>query len=302
MDYYCKTMKLRHSKQMSSHTKAFQLKLPTGKLLDLSRPKVMGILNITPDSFFEGSRYAANTRQVVDTARKMLNEGAAFLDVGGYSTRPHATEISTDEECDRVLPVIESILSHFPGTVISIDTFRSKVAREAIRAGASLINDIAGGNLDAEMFQTVADADVPYILMHSRGNPETMTGLNQYKDITIDVISELQSKVFQLRQSGVKDIIVDPGFGFAKGPKQGFEMLRNLSAFEVLDLPLLVGISRKSMIYKTLDITASESLNGTTALNMIALMNGAAILRVHDVKEAVETIKLYEATGLSPHF
>ncbi|GAB3511377.1 dihydropteroate synthase [Emticicia fontis] len=258
----------------------------------------MGILNITPDSFFARSRYEPNTQAIVDTTGKMLNDGATFIDIGGYSTRPNAAEISTAEENDRVLPVIEAIIKHFPDTIISIDTFRSQVAKEAVKAGATIINDIAGGNLDAEMFQTVADLGVPYILMHSRGNPETMTSLNQYTNLTVDVIGELQAKVFSLRQLGVKDIIIDPGFGFAKGPKQGFEMMRNLSAFQVLDLPLLVGISRKSMIYKTLGITADESLNGTTALNMIALMNGASILRVHDVKEAVETVKLFEATYL----
>lgn len=287
---------------MSSHTKAFQLKLPDGQLLDLSRPKVMGILNITPDSFFEGSRYLPDAEKIVDIAGKMLNDGATFIDVGGYSTRPYATEISINEEADRVLPVIETIIKYFPEAIISIDTFRSEVARQAVKAGAAIINDIAGGNLDTDMFQTVADSDVPYILMHSRGNPETMTSLNQYQELTVDVISELQTRVFALRQLGVKDIIIDPGFGFAKGPKQGFEMLRNLAAFQVLDLPVLAGISRKSMIYKTLNSTAAESLNGTTAINTIALMNGAKILRVHDVKEAVETVKLFEATCLPPHF
>lgn len=285
-----------------SHTKAYQLKLPNGLLLDLSRPTVMGILNITPDSFFSGSRYEPDTQAIIDTTGKMLSDGATFIDVGGYSTRPNADEISVSEENDRVLPVIEAIIKHFPDTVISIDTFRSQVAKEAVKAGAAIINDIAGGNLDEDMFQTIADLDVPYILMHSRGNPATMTSLNQYNDVTIDVIRELQSKVFELRQLGVKDIIVDPGFGFAKGPKQGFEMMRNLSAFQVLDLPILAGISRKSIIYKTLNITANEALNGTTALNMIALMHGAHILRVHDVKEAVETIKLFESTYSVQYF
>ncbi|RFS13761.1 dihydropteroate synthase [Emticicia sp. C21] len=279
-----------------SHTKACQIKLPNGKLLDLSRPTVMGILNITPDSFFSGSRYQPDTQAIIDTTGSMLNDGATFIDVGGYSTRPNAAEISISEENDRVLPVIEGIISYFPDTIISVDTFRSEVAKEAVKAGAAIINDIAGGNLDADMFQTVADLDIPYILMHSRGNPATMTSLNQYTNITLDVIGELQSKIFELRQLGVKDIIIDPGFGFAKGPKQGFEMMRNLTAFQILDLPLLVGISRKSIIYKTLNITANKALNGTTALNMIALMNGACILRVHDVKEAVETVKLFEAT------
>lgn len=281
-----------------SHIKTYQIKLPNGQLLALTKPIVMGILNITPDSFFEGSRYEADTQQVVDSAAKMLADGATFIDIGGYSTRPSAAEISINEEIDRVVPAIEAIIKHYPDAIISIDTFRSSVAKAAVKAGAAIINDIAGGNLDADMFQTVADLDVPYILMHSRGTPQTMTKLNQYNNLTVDVISELQSKVFELRQLGVKDIILDPGFGFAKGPMQGFEMMRNLSAFEILELPLLVGISRKSMIYKTLNITAAEALNGTTAMNMIALIHGAHILRVHDVKEAVETVKLYEATYL----
>ena len=268
--------------------------LPNGRLFSLSRPSVMGILNITPDSFFEGSRYQPDTDRVVDVAGKMLEDGAAIIDIGGYSTRPHAVEISVEEETERVLKAIEPIVKHYPDAVISVDTFRSSVGRAAIKSGAAIINDIAGGNLDERMFETVADLAVPYILMHSRGNPETMTSLNQYKDLTLDVLSELQTKVFNLRQLGVKDIIIDPGFGFAKGPTQGFEMMRNLLVFQVLDLPMLVGISRKSMIWKTLGVTANEALNGTTALNMVALINGTNILRVHDVKEAVETIRLYE--------
>lgn len=277
------------------HTKKnCQLKLRNGKLVDLSGPTVMGILNITPDSFFEGSRFMSNIPQVTDTVGKMLNEGATFIDVGGYSTRPHAVQVSIAEENDRILPVIEAITKHFPETIISIDTFRSEVAQAAVKAGAGIVNDIAGGNLDQNMFQVVAALEVPYILMHSRGTPETMTSLNQYNNLPVDIISELQSKVFRLQQAGVKDILIDPGFGFAKNPKQGFELMRNLSAFQVLELPLLVGISRKSMIWRTLGITADEALNGTTALNMVALMNGANILRVHDVKEAVETIKLYQ--------
>jgi len=281
-----------------SHIKTYQIKLPNGQLLAIGKPAIMGILNITPDSFFEGSRYESDAQQVVDTAAKMLADGATFIDIGGYSTRPSAAEISINEEIDRVVPAIEAIIKHYPDAIISIDTFRSSVAKAAVKAGAAIINDIAGGNLDTEMFQTVANLDVPYILMHSRGTPQTMTSLNQYNNLTVDVIGELQSKVFELRQLGVKDIILDPGFGFAKSPTQGFEMMRNLPAFQILELPLLVGISRKSMIYKTLNISADEALNGTTALNMIALINGAQILRVHDVKEAVETVKLYVATYL----
>ncbi|MER0439387.1 dihydropteroate synthase [Emticicia sp. W12TSBA100-4] len=265
------------------------------KLIDLSKPSVMGILNITPDSFFSGSRYTPNCNQITDQVGKMIADGALFIDIGGYSTRPDASDVSVAEEIDRVSPVIEVIAQNFADKVaISIDTFRSKVAREAVKVGATIINDIAGGNLDEDMFQTVAELQVPYILMHSRGNPQTMNKLNDYKDLTLDVITELQEKVAQLRALAVKDIIIDPGFGFAKNAKQGFEMMRNLDAFKVMDLPLLVGISRKSMIWRTLNITADEALNGTTALNMYALMQGAKILRVHDVKEAMQTVRLFE--------
>ncbi len=265
------------------------------RLLNLSTPTVMGILNITPDSFFSGSRYTPNSNQILDQVGKMLADGAMFIDIGGYSTRPDAADVSIAEEIDRVLSVIEVIAQNFGNEIaISIDTFRSKVAREAVKAGAAIINDIAGGNLDDAMFQTVAELQVPYILMHSRGNPQTMNRLNDYKDLTLDVITELQEKVAQLRSLGVKDIIIDPGFGFAKNAKQGYEMMRNLEAFKVMDLPLLVGISRKSMIWRTLNITTDEALNGTTALNMYALMQGAKILRVHDVKEATQTVRLFE--------
>lgn len=265
------------------------------KLIDLSKSSVMGILNITPDSFFSGSRYTPNSNQITDQVGKMISDGAVFIDIGGYSTRPDASDVSVAEEIDRVSPVIEVIAQNFADKVaISIDTFRSKVAREAVKVGATIINDIAGGNLDEDMFQTVAELQVPYILMHSRGNPQTMNKLNDYKDLTLDVITELQEKVAQLRALAVKDIIIDPGFGFAKNAKQGFEMMRNLEAFKVMNLPLLVGISRKSMIWRTLNITADEALNGTTALNMYALMQGAKILRVHDVKEAMETVRLFE--------
>jgi len=268
------------------------------KLIDLTKPTVMGILNITPDSFFSGSRYTPNSNQIIDQVGKMIADGASFIDIGGYSTRPDADDVSVVEEIDRVTPVIEEIAQHFGDKVaISIDTFRSKVAREAVKAGATIINDIAGGNLDEEMFQTVAELQVPYILMHSRGNPQTMNKLNDYQNLTLDVITELQEKVAQLRALAVKDIIIDTGFGFAKNAKQGFEMMRNLEAFKVMDLPLLVGISRKSMIWRTLNITADEALNGTTVLNMYALMQGAKILRVHDVKEAMQTVRLFEELG-----
>lgn len=265
------------------------------KLIDLSKPTVMGILNITPDSFFLGSRFTSSSNQITDKVGKMIANGAVFIDIGGYSTRPNADHVCVSEEIDRVLPVIELIVQGFSDkVVISIDTFRSKVAREAVKSGAKIINDISGGNLDEEMFHTVAELQVPYILMHSRGNPNSMNKLNDYKNLTLDVITELQEKVAQLRSLAVKDIIIDPGFGFAKNANQGFEMMRNLDAFKVMGLPLLVGISRKSMIWRTLNITADEALNGTTALNMYALIQGAKILRVHDVNEAMETIRLFE--------
>ena len=266
-----------------------------GRLIDFSVPRVMAILNITPDSFFEGSRYNVDSQMITDKVGALIEQGATFIDIGGYSTRPNAADVSLGEELDRVLPVIEAISGAFPDVAMSIDTFRSQVARAAVRAGAGMINDISGGNLDDEMFVTVAKLQVPYILMHSRGNPATMSQLNDYQDITLDVITELQQKVYQLRQLGVNDIIIDPGFGFAKNAKQGFEILRNFTAFDIMDLPILVGISRKSMIWRTLNITANEALNGTTALNMYALMQGANILRVHDVREAVETVTLFEA-------
>jgi dihydropteroate synthase len=265
-----------------------------GRLIDFTTPKVMEILNVTPDSFFTKSRFFAGNVSIVAKASEMIEQGATFIDIGGYSTRPHAIDISITEELDRVLPVIEAIIKDFPEIIISIDTFRSEVARAAIKAGAAIINDISGGNLDDKMFETVAELKVPYILMHSRGNPETMSQLNDYQNLTLDVITDLKEKVAQLRALAVKDIIIDPGFGFAKNAKQGFELLRNLEALKIIDLPLLVGISRKSMIWRTLDITANEALNGTTALNMFSLMQGANILRVHDVKEAVETVRLFE--------
>lgn len=264
-----------------------------GKLLDLSIPQVMGILNITPDSFYSGSR-VLQLDDAYKKAEKMLSEGANILDLGGHSTRPGADAVSETEEANRVLPVVEMLRKHFPRAIISIDTFRASVARQAIEAGAHIINDIAGGNLDPLMFETVAALQVPYILMHSRGTPQTMKDLNQYDDLVTDVMRELQAKIYELQQLGVKDIVADMGFGFAKNADQNYVLLRELRAFEMLNVPLLVGVSRKSMIWRKLDITPDQSLNGTTALNTVALLNGASILRVHDVKEAVETVKLMQ--------
>ncbi|WP_273210568.1 dihydropteroate synthase [Runella zeae] len=264
-----------------------------GKLLDLSIPQVMGILNITPDSFYSGSR-VLQLDDAYKKAEKMLSEGASILDLGGHSTRPGADAVSETEEANRVLPVVEMLRKHFPRAIISIDTFRASVARQAIEAGAHIINDIAGGNLDPLMFETVAALQVPYILMHSRGTPQTMKDLNQYDDLVTDVMRELQAKIYELQQLGVKDIVADMGFGFAKNADQNYVLLRELRAFEILNVPLLVGVSRKSMIWRKLNITPDQSLNGTTALNTVALLNGASILRVHDVKEAVETVKLMQ--------
>lgn len=272
-----------------SHKKTLLLK---GNLLDLSYPKVMGIVNATPDSFYDGGQNLA-LEKALKTAERMLDDGADIIDIGGYSTKPNAKEISIEEERDRVIPLIKTLIQKFPNTVISIDTFRSGIAKEAINAGASIINDVSGGNLDDEMFATVAELQVPYILMHMRGTPATMQNLTAYDHLIKDVVFELSQKISSLRSLQVNDIIVDPGFGFAKTLEQNYELLNNLSYFKELDCPLLIGLSRKSMIYNLLGTNAQDALNGTTALNMVSLLNGANILRVHDVKEAVETVKLF---------
>lgn len=263
-----------------------------GKLIDLSSPKVMGIINITPDSFFAGSRKQVLS-DIVQQAGKMLSEGATFLDLGAYSSRPGAEDISTQEELDRMLPAVEAIVAEHPDAILSIDTFRAPVAGATIKAGAHIINDISGGQLDHEMFATVARLQVPYILMHMRGTPQTMTQLTDYDNIFTDVFDYFSSRYHQLKQLGIKDVILDPGFGFAKKQEQSYELFRRMDEFSMLELPLLVGISRKRMIYNPLGVTANEALNGTTVLNTLALTKGASILRVHDVKEAVEAIKLW---------
>lgn len=262
-----------------------------GELIKLNPAIVMGILNITPDSFYAASRYQ-NQKIILEKAAKMLEQGVAILDIGGYSTRPQAKNISIEEEIRRLIPAIESISKEFPDARISADTFRSQVARAAIEAGAGMINDISGGNLDKKMFETVADLNVPYILMHSRGNPQTMQQLTDYQDIMLEMIAYFEKKIHQLNQLGVKDIIIDAGFGFAKTIEQNYFILKNMEEFKILDRPILVGVSRKSMIWKKLKITPQESLNATTASNTFALTKGATILRVHDVKEAVEIIEL----------
>lgn len=253
----------------------------------------MGILNVTPDSFFDGSRLTS-IDSLLARAETMLAEGANILDIGGYSTRPGAAEVSTVEEKTRVVPAIKALRQAFPDCLISVDTFRADVAEEAINAGANIINDVSGGELDKDMFKTAGRLKVPYILMHMRGTPQTMNQLTQYEDIILELVTYFEQKIALLYTAGVTDIILDPGFGFAKTIDQNFEILRRLEDLKILGLPLLAGLSRKSMTYKTLGIPATEALAGTIALNTIALMRGASILRVHDVKETVQTIKLFK--------
>ena len=262
-----------------------------GRLIDLSTPKVMGIINLTPDSFYADSRLPA-IADALQQAERMLNEGATFLDLGAYSSRPGAEDISVQQEMDRLLPVVETIAAQYPDAVLSIDTFRASVAEAAIKAGAHIINDISGGQLDADMFATVARLQVPYILMHMKGNPQTMNSLADYEDVFNEVLDYFTEKYQQLKKLGVNDVILDPGFGFAKKPEHGYTLLNRLDEFDRFELPVLVGVSRKKMIYGNLNITADEALNGTTVLNTIALTKGANILRVHDVKEAIQAVKL----------
>jgi dihydropteroate synthase len=264
-----------------------------GKLLLMDRPWIMGILNITPDSFYSGSRFSESVEQIKLIAEKMVIEGADILDVGGYSSRPGADEVSVDEELSRVLPAIEVIKKNNPEILISIDTFRAEVAQEAVRAGADIINDISSGDLDRDMINTVAGLGVPYIAMHMRGNPKNMQQKTNYTDVLLEIVSFFAKKLEIFTKAGIKDVILDPGFGFAKTLEQNYWILKNLSYFKIIQAPILVGISRKSMIYKKLDLTPEESLNATTALHMAALVNGAGILRVHDVKEAKQTVLLY---------
>jgi len=262
-----------------------------GKLITFDKPKVMGILNITPDSFYSGSRISSE-EQTLRTTEQMLKDGADFIDIGAYSSRPGAVDISIAEETQRLLPAVKAVVKEFPEAVLSIDTFRSEVANAAINEGAHIINDISGGTLDQQMFETVAKLKVPYILMHMKGTPQTMKDLNQYDDMMKEVLYYFALKINELNSLGVKDIIADPGFGFAKNISQNFELLSQFELFKLAGIPVLVGLSRKSMIWKTLDIKNEDALNGTTVLNTVALTKGADILRVHDVKEAVEAVKL----------
>jgi len=265
-----------------------------GQLIDLRTPKVMGILNVTPNSFFDGGKYADES-EILDRVEKMLAEGANFIDIGAYSSKPSAEFVSEKEETERILPVVKLIQKYFPESLISIDTFRSEVARICVENGAAIINDISAGNLDDKMIETAAKLQVPYIMMHMRGTPKTMQSMTNYDDLVKEMLSYFSEKIAVARSFGINDIIIDPGFGFAKTLAQNFEVMQRAELFQILDLPILVGISRKSMIYKTLGTSAAEALNGTTVLNAIALTKGAKILRVHDVKEAVEAVKLFTA-------
>jgi dihydropteroate synthase len=269
-----------------------------GKLLDISKPIVMGVLNTTPDSFFVGSR-VADEKALLFHAESMVRKGVSILDIGGMSSRPGAEIIDEKEEMRRVLPAIKAVVKAFPKAIISIDTIRASVAEAAVEAGAAIVNDISAGNLDAKMFVTIAKLNVPYILMHMKAMPKTMQSEAVYDNISLEILDFFIEKIGILRGLGVKDIVVDAGFGFGKTLEQNFELLRKLSVFKILDCPILAGLSRKTMIWKTLDIEANDALNGTTAANMLALMQGAKILRVHDVKEAVETIKIFNSyTGV----
>jgi dihydropteroate synthase len=251
----------------------------------------MGIINVTPDSFYRESRASADF-EVLGMAEKMLNDGATFLDVGGYSSRPGANEVSPKEELSRVLPAVKAIRRRFPEAVLSVDTFRSEVARASVEAGADLINDISGGDLDEQMVNTVAGLKVPYVVMHMKGNPQSMASLSQYQNLLLEVTLRLQEKSDRLRKLGVSDVIVDPGIGFAKSSEHNFALLRQLPYLRVLGRPILIGVSRKSLIWKTLQTTAEEALSGTIVLNTVALMKSASLLRVHDVREAAEAVRL----------
>jgi len=262
-----------------------------GQLIDLSTPKVMGILNITPDSFYDGGLYK-NESEILQQTEKMLIEGATFIDIGAYSSRPGGKHISESEELKRIVPVVNLILSHFPETFLSIDTFRSSVARQCIEAGATMINDISAGKMDKAMLSTVANLNVPYIMMHMKGTPQNMQQHTEYENLVKEIIFYFSERIAEARSHKINDIIIDPGFGFSKNIDQNYDLISKLDFFTNLNTPLLVGFSRKSMIYNLLESTPKEALNGTSVLNTLALTKGASILRVHDVKEAMECIKI----------
>ncbi len=265
-----------------------------GRLLDLGRPRIMGIINVTEDSFYAGSRVNSD-EEILGVAGKMLDEGADILDIGGCSTRPGARPVTEETEKKRVCHAAEIILGKFPETVLSVDTYRSRVAEEAVKnSGAAIINDISGGEMDEEMFPLVIRLNVPYVMMHMQGTPQTMQSSPHYDDVVSDILYWFGQRITTLQHAGVRDIIIDPGFGFGKTSKHNFEILRRLDEFHITSLPVLVGLSRKSMIWRSLNITADEALTGTSALHMTALMKGASVLRVHDVREAKEVITLFE--------
>ncbi len=269
-----------------------------GKLLDLSTPIVMGILNITPDSFYDGGKFSSD-KKVLEQAEKMVTEKVSIIDIGGISTRPGAEKVNTDEEIKRVLPTIKLIHNEFPDIILSIDTFRSEVANAAVENGASIVNDISAGRFDDKLFSTVGHLGVPYILMHMKGEPKSMQTHPHYNNVVEEVVDFMIGKVNDLRNKNIKDIIIDPGFGFGKTVTHNFSLLKNLDAFKILGLPILCGISRKSMICKVLKVKPENALNGTTALHMIALQQGAKVIRAHDVKEAVQTIKIWQQLEVS---
>ncbi|HLS30426.1 MAG TPA: dihydropteroate synthase [Flavobacteriaceae bacterium] len=267
-----------------------------GRLIDLSSPKIMGILNLTPDSFYDGGSYKSDKDALLQV-EQMLEHGATFIDIGGQSTRPSSTFLTAEEELKRILPVIENILTRFPKALISVDTFYSEVARQAVNRGVAMINDISAGNIDEQMIKTVAELQVPYVMMHMRGLPQNMqsTENTTYENMLQEILLYFSEKLNQARLLGLNDIIIDPGFGFSKTVEHNFELIRNLDLFKSLDLPILMGVSRKSTICKTLGITPKEALNGTSVLNSLSLLNGANIIRVHDIREAWECIQLIEA-------
>lgn len=268
------------------------LRCPGGRVLDLRRPQVMGILNLTPDSFFQGSRIASPD-ELLQRAGQMLGAGAAVLDLGAYSTRPGAEDISVEEEKRRLLPAVAAVRQAFPQAFISVDTFRAEVAAAAVAAGADILNDVSGGQLDEDMLPTAGRLGVPYILMHMRGTPQTMTQLTHYEgDLVLELVRYFRDKLTELRRHGVTDVVLDPGFGFAKTPAQGHELLRRLRELHILGLPVLAGLSRKSMVYKPLGLSPEAAVAGTVSVNTMAVLNGARLLRVHDVAEAVQTIHL----------
>lgn len=264
-----------------------------GQLIDFTTPKVMAILNLTPDSFYDGGQFKTK-KVVLKTVEKQLKQGMDILDIGAYSTRPGADDISVSEELNRQHSILKLITKEFPNLIISIDTFRSEVAKESLDVGAHIINDISAGELDHKMMDLIAEYQVPYIMMHMRGTPQTMKTLTTYHHLVTDILTYFSKQISKARDKGINDLIIDPGFGFAKTIDQNFELLQHLKAFQQLNLPILAGLSRKSSIYKTLGIEAKEALNGTTALNMVALMQGSSILRVHDVLEAKQCITLYQ--------